>query len=72
MDVDYGGGQVDLIGATLSGDPVTPTVPPPQIASISPESGPANTQVTITGTNFGATQGSSGVLFGEPASGELE
>jgi len=65
VDVDYGGGQVALIGATLSGDPVTPTVPPPQIASISPESGPANTQVTITGTNFGATQGSSGVLFGE-------
>jgi IPT/TIG domain len=35
----------------------------PSISSLSPTSGPAGTSVTITGTNFGATQGSSTVAF---------
>jgi hypothetical protein len=35
----------------------------PQITAISPTSGPAGTSVTITGTNFGATQGTSTVSF---------
>jgi hypothetical protein len=64
MDHDYGSGEVGLIGAALSGTPVTPTVPAPQIASISPPSAPIDTRVSISGTNFGATQGDSQVLFG--------
>jgi hypothetical protein len=36
----------------------------PSINSISPSSGPAGTSVTITGTNFGQTQGTSTVMFG--------
>jgi len=36
---------------------------PPSITSISPTSGAVGTQVTITGANFGATQGTSTVRF---------
>jgi len=44
------------------------TVTPITIASLSPASGPVGTFVTITGTNFGATQGASTVAFnGTPA-----
>jgi RHS repeat-associated protein len=39
------------------------TVPPPQITSLSPTSGGVGTQVTINGSGFGATQGSSTVNF---------
>ena len=35
----------------------------PSITSLSPTSGTAGTTVTITGTSFGATQGSSTVTF---------
>ena len=35
----------------------------PTITSLTPNSGPVGTSVTITGTNFGATQGSSTVTF---------
>jgi hypothetical protein len=42
----------------------TPTgVPLPNISSLSPTSGAVGTAVTITGTNFGATQGTSTVSF---------
>ena len=37
--------------------------PVPSIKSLSPTSGPVGTSVTITGTNFGATQGTSSVTF---------
>jgi len=37
--------------------------PTPSITSLNPTSGPVGTSVTITGTNFGATQGSSSVTF---------
>jgi hypothetical protein len=41
---------------------------PPQVTSLSPTTGAVGTAVTITGTNFGATQGSSTVTFnGTPA-----
>jgi len=40
------------------------TTPTPSIASFNPSSGPAGTQVTITGSGFGATQGSGRVLLG--------
>ena len=36
---------------------------PPSITSLSPTSGPAGTSVTITGSNFGSTQGTSTVNF---------
>ncbi len=35
----------------------------PSITSVTPISGTGGTQITITGTNFGATQGSSTILF---------
>ena len=37
--------------------------PPPAISGLSPASGPVGTAVTITGTNFRATQGTSIVTF---------
>jgi hypothetical protein len=43
--------------------PTFTVVTPPAITSLSPTSGPAATSVTITGTNLGATQGSSTVTF---------
>jgi uncharacterized protein (TIGR03437 family) len=64
LDFDYGHGEVDLVGATLSGIPITPVVPAPQITSIDPNKAPVNTQVTITGANFGVTQDNSTVNFG--------
>jgi len=39
------------------------TVIPPNIATASPGTGPVGTSVTISGSNFGATQGSSTVTF---------
>jgi hypothetical protein len=39
------------------------TVQPPNIAGLNPTSGVVGTVVTITGTNFGATQGTSNVVF---------
>ncbi|HKF21771.1 MAG TPA: IPT/TIG domain-containing protein, partial [Candidatus Angelobacter sp.] len=62
---DQGGGEAVLIAAALNGPSVAPTVPAPQITAINPASAPANSKVTITGTNFGATQGDSSVLFGQ-------
>src|SRR5262249_61949985 len=45
-----------------------PPTPIPTLASLSPSSGPIGTAVTISGTNFGATQGASVVTFnGTPA-----
>jgi hypothetical protein len=43
-------------------------IPTPAIAGLSPSSGPVGTSVTITGTNFGPTQGASTITFnGTPA-----
>jgi len=39
------------------------TVTPVTITSLNPASGPVGTSVTIRGTNFGATQGSSAIAF---------
>ena len=41
----------------------TPGPPPPQISQLSPASGAVGTSVTISGSNFGTTQGSSTVQF---------
>ena len=59
------GNVVVTVGGTASNG-VSFTVSaagPPNITSLSPTSGPVGTSVTITGTNFGATQGSSTVTF---------
>src|SRR5262249_22770965 len=42
---------------------VTQTSSAPSITALSPASGPVGTTVTITGTNFGATKGTSTVTF---------
>jgi len=52
-------GSVASNGSTFT---VTSTAGP-NITMLSPTSGPVGTSVTITGTNFGATQGSSTVTF---------
>jgi IPT/TIG domain/Beta-propeller repeat len=47
------------------------TVPTPNVTSITPTSGAAGTQVTFTGTNFGATQGSGSVWLGSKLAGSI-
>jgi len=47
----------------VTGNAQAPTAPMIIVATLSPTSGTAGTPVTITGTNFGATQGSSTVTF---------
>jgi hypothetical protein len=57
------------VGGQASNPALFTVAVPPQITSLSPTWGPAGTVVTITGTNFGATQGTSTVTFnGVPAS----
>jgi hypothetical protein len=57
-------GNVVVTVAGVTSNAVAFTVLPiPTIASLSPTAGPAGTAVTITGTNFGATQGTSTVAF---------
>ena len=48
---------------TLASNTAGFTVTGPQITSLTPNSGPVGTPVTIAGTNFGSTQGSSSVKF---------
>jgi len=54
---------VTVGGQVSNGMAFTVTIPAPSISSLSPGSGPVGTAVTITGANFGATQGSSTVSF---------
>ena len=53
---------VTVGGLASNGVSFTVTVPP-SITSLSPTSGPVGTAVTITGSNFGATQGTSTIRF---------
>jgi hypothetical protein len=53
------------------GNSVTFTVIQPNITSISPTSGYPGTQVTINGTNFGASQGSGSVWLGNKLAGSI-
>ncbi len=47
---------------------VVPLPPPPSIGGLNPASGPVNWNVTVSGANFGATQGTSTLTFnGTPA-----
>src|SRR5438477_1002508 len=54
---------VTVGGVASNGVSFTVTVPPPSITSLNPTSGVVGTSVTITGVNFGATQGTSTVTF---------
>jgi len=54
---------VTVGGQASNGVSFTVTVPAPSIASLSPTSGQVGTVVTITGSNFGTTQGASTVKF---------
>ena len=57
-------GNVVVTISGLASNGVNFTVlPTPAITSLSPSSGPVGSQVTITGTNFGSTQGSSTISF---------
>jgi RHS repeat-associated protein len=50
-------------GSICGSTTLTVAPPPPSITSLSPTSGSVGTAVTITGTNFGSSQGSSTVTF---------
>ena len=57
------GPVVVTVGGVPSNGVNFTVIPAPSISSISPTSGPLGTSVTITGTNFGSTQGTSSVTF---------
>jgi hypothetical protein len=63
------GSVVVTVGGTASnGSTFTVTLPAPTITNLNPTSGVVGAVVTITGTNFGSTQGTSSVAFnGTPA-----
>lgn len=46
------------------GDPVSVSVTPPTVLSITPDSGAVGDTITITGSTFGSVQGTSSVKFG--------
>ncbi len=55
---------LDNWGAALAAfQPATAGAIGPHILGVSPKTAPVGSQVTITGTNFGATQGASTVMF---------
>ncbi|HET9309008.1 MAG TPA: IPT/TIG domain-containing protein, partial [Candidatus Sulfotelmatobacter sp.] len=54
---------VTAAGGVASKGVTFTVIPPPSITSISPTSGVTGTAVTISGSNFGSTQGSSAVTF---------
>jgi RHS repeat-associated protein len=54
---------VTVSGVSTTGTHTFTVIPPPSISNLSPSSGIAGTMVTITGTNFGSTQGTSTVTF---------
>src|SRR3984893_14107542 len=55
---------VTVGGQASNGSSFTVTTPAPSITNLSPSSGVVGTAVTITGANFGTTQGTSTVTFG--------
>src|SRR5207248_11219547 len=57
------GNVLVTVGGHASNGVAFTVIPPPSISSLSPTSGAVGTSVTITGTNFGASQGTSTVTF---------
>ena len=61
-------GFLDVSVNSIPSNYVTYTIPNQTISTVSPGAGPVETQVTVTGTAFGATQGTSVLSFnGQPA-----
>ena len=58
------GNLVVTVGGLASTGELFTAGTPPSITTLWPTSGPVGTAVTITGSNFGATQGASTVTFG--------
>ena len=58
--IAYATGMADSAVATAAYS----IVPPPSITNVTPTSGSAGAQVTVTGSNFGPTAGSGGVWIG--------
>ena len=57
-------GKVSIaVGGVPTSSNVVFTIPPPQVNSVSPITGPAGTQVTVSGSGFQATKGSSAILI---------
>lgn len=54
---------VTVAGMTSNTSNFTVTLPAPAISSLTPSSGPVGASITIAGSNFGATQGTSTVTF---------
>src|SRR5207245_1330773 len=67
------GNVVVTVGGVASNGVTFTVLPAPTITSLTPVRGPVGTLVTITGTTFGATQGTSTVAFNgtvvEPSTG---
>lgn len=57
------GPTIVTVNGQPSGGVTFTVVPPPTITSLTPSSGVVGQTVTVTGTNFGVTQGSSSVAF---------
>ena len=57
------GPVVVTVGGVQSNGITFTVVPAPSISGINPTSGPLGTSVTVSGANFGASQGSSSVTF---------
>lgn len=57
------GGVKVTVGGVASNTNVIYTVPPPHVGSLSPTSGVVGTQVTVAGSGFQATKGSSYLTF---------
>src|SRR3981081_3569287 len=58
-------GGLSLLGCGTVQNSNTPSPPPtvPSLIGASPTSGPVGTSVTVTGTNFGASRGTSTIKF---------
>jgi hypothetical protein len=57
------GSVIVTVGGVASNGVTFTVLPTPTLTSVTPTSGPAGTSVTIVGTNFGASQGTSTVQF---------
>jgi hypothetical protein len=71
MATNVASGSASVQQAGTWSNSITFTIITPTISSISPSSGVPGTQVTINGTNFGATQGSGQVWLGSTYAGSI-
>jgi trimeric autotransporter adhesin len=66
-----GTGTAQVFQSGVWGNSVAFTVITPTLTSVSPTTGAVGTQVTFTGTNFGATQGTGSVWLGSKLAGSI-